>query len=1119
MPKKQTSDDDGALLSDDPLWFKDAIIYELHVKTFHDSNGDGVGDFAGAIEKLDYLQDLGITAIWILPFYPSPLRDDGYDIADYDTVNPTYGSLRDFKRFLREAHARGMRVITELVINHTSTEHPWFQRARKAPKGSKYRDWYVWSDDPDKYEGTRIIFQDFETSNWTWDPVAEQYYWHRFYSHQPDLNFDNLDVQRAVLRTLDYWMEMGVDGMRLDAVPYLYEREGTNCENLPETHVFLKKLRTHIDGKFKNRMLLAEANQWPEDAAAYFGDGDECHMNFHFPLMPRMFMALQLENNFPILDIQAQTPAIPDNCQWAVFLRNHDELTLEMVTDEDRDYMYRVYATDPQARINLGIRRRLAPLMRERRKVELLNGLLFSMPGTPVIYYGDEIGMGDNIYLGDRDGVRTPMQWSSDRNAGFSRANPQKLYLPVIIDPEYHYESVNVEAQQHNASSLLWWMKRIIALRNQHQVFGRGDIQFLDPENPKVLAFTRSYEDRTVLVVANLSRFAQFTELDLSQYEGTIPMELFGQTEFPAIGELPYLLSLGPHTFYWFELCPPTVEAEGAGIPLLDATGSWESLLEGRGRRTLERGLPKRMRERRWFRGKGQKIKGGAIVDALPLKTSEGRAFLVMVEVDYVQAAAETYVVPMAFATGDRAKNLLDEWKHTVIARVRVKPRRGSGAELEEGVIYDPLGSPAFSKALLDVLVKRRTVAGEEGQIVADSSKRARAAATKKAVDLEPWAIGVEQTNSSVVYGTELVLKVFRMLEPGESPDLEVGGFLTARAEFEAAPPVEGSLTYERASGEQATLGILQSYVANQGDAWKLTLDSLSQYFERALAQRGEQPTPEVPDVSLLELADTEPPELVSEVIAHYLHLVRLLAQRTAEMHLALATEPEDPAFAPEPFTELRQRSLYQAARTRLNQTFKMLRRRGALDRLSDDLREETRSMLGRQAEIDARLRGIAAEKIDATRIRVHGDYHLGQVLYTGKDFVIIDFEGEPARPIGERRFKRSPLLDVAGMLRSFHYATVSALHHGGVRPEDRQALGPWAHLWHRWVSAGYLGTYLEAAKGSIFIPADEEQLAVMLDFYMLDKCIYELGYEINNRPDWLGIPLRGLSDLLGEEG
>ncbi|MFS8879362.1 maltose alpha-D-glucosyltransferase, partial [Synechococcus sp. H55.11] len=495
------------LLADDPLWYKDAVIYELHVRAFCDSNGDGIGDFPGLTSKLDYLQDLGVTAIWLLPFYPSPLRDDGYDIADYTNIHPNYGTLADFKVFIREAHRRGLRVITELVCNHTSDQHPWFQRARRAKPGTSARNFYVWSDTPDRYKDARIIFKDFETSNWTWDPVAQAYYWHRFYSHQPDLNFENPAVQRAVFKAMEFWLDLGVDGMRLDAIPYLYEAEGTNCENLPETHAFLKRLRKHMDEKYQGRMFLAEANQWPEDAVAYFGDGDECHMAFHFPVMPRLFMSVHLENRYPIIDIMRQTPPIPDNCQWAIFLRNHDELTLEMVTDEERDYMYRVYARDPQARINLGIRRRLAPLLgNHRRKIELMNGLLFSLPGTPVIYYGDEIGMGDNIYLGDRNGVRTPMQWSGDRNAGFSRANPQQLYLPVITDPEYHYETVNVETQSANQHSLLWWTKRLIALRKRYAAFGRGTLEFLYPENRKVLCFLRKTEDQILLAVFNLSR-------------------------------------------------------------------------------------------------------------------------------------------------------------------------------------------------------------------------------------------------------------------------------------------------------------------------------------------------------------------------------------------------------------------------------------------------------------------------------------------------------------------------------------------------------------------------------------------------------------------------------------
>src|SRR5687767_6674055 len=595
----------------DTLWYKNAVIYELHVRAFHDSNEDGIGDLRGLAQKLDYLQDLGVSTIWLLPFYPSPLKDDGYDIADYYSINPIYGTLADFKRLLREAHVRGLRVITELVINHTSDQHPWFQRARRAERGSAARDFYVWSDTPDRYRDARIIFKDFEASNWSWDPVAKAYYWHRFFSHQPDLNFENPAVHQAIFRMMDFWFKMGIDGMRLDAIPYLYEREGTNCENLPETHVYLKHLRKQLDERFPGRMFLAEANQWPEDAIAYFGDGDECNMAFHFPVMPRLYMALHQEDRFPILDILEQTPPIPDNCQWCMFLRNHDELTLEMVTDEERDYMYRAYATDPQARINLGIRRRLAPLLRnDRRRIELMNALLFCMPGTPVIYYGDEIGMGDNIYLGDRNGVRTPMQWNQDRNAGFSGANPQRLYLPLVADPEHHPSAVNVEAQQNNPTSLLWWMRRLIGAARRSPSLSRGDIEFLYPENRKVVAFLRTFgEDRT-LVVANLSRSAQFVELDLSRFDGQVPVELFGPTHFPRIGQLPYFITLGPYGYFWFRLQPDEREEEIAAspVPTLTSAGSWDAVLAEPARSALERSLPRFLVRQRWFGAKGRKI-------------------------------------------------------------------------------------------------------------------------------------------------------------------------------------------------------------------------------------------------------------------------------------------------------------------------------------------------------------------------------------------------------------------------------------------------------------------------------------------------------------------------------
>ncbi|MFW5968098.1 MAG: maltose alpha-D-glucosyltransferase, partial [Persicimonas sp.] len=633
-------------LEQNPLWYKDAIIYELHVRAFHDSNGDGIGDFRGLTQKLDYLQDLGITAIWLLPFYPSPLRDDGYDIADYRQVHPDYGTLEDFKEFLDEAHARGLRVITELVVNHTSDQHPWFQRARRAEPGSPERDFYVWSDTPDKYSEARIIFQDFEHSNWAWDSVAQAYYWHRFYSHQPDLNFDNPQVRQAILDVLDYWLEMGVDGMRLDAVPYLFEREGTNCENLPETHAFLKDLRAHVDDNYDDRMLLAEANQWPEDAAAYFGDGDECHMNFHFPVMPRLYLALQQEDRFPIVDIMEQTPEIPDNAQWAIFLRNHDELTLEMVTDEERDFMYRAYAREARARVNLGIRRRLAPLLeKSRRRIELMNALLFALPGTPVIYYGDEIGMGDNIFLGDRNGVRTPMQWSGDRNAGFSRTNPQQLYLPVIIDPEYHYEAVNVEVQQSNPNSILWWTKRLLALRKRFKAFARGSTRFLRPDNRKVLVILREYEDEKLLVVANLSRFSQYCELDMSEFDGMVPVELFGRTLFPPIGDLPYFLTLGPHAVYWFSLEEHEEARQGWAIeepaePVhmhLEPVRRTSDLFAGKTRHRVEGALADFLRRQRWFRSKGAYIRDVDLRDIVRLQTEALDVFLCLVAVETIQ--------------------------------------------------------------------------------------------------------------------------------------------------------------------------------------------------------------------------------------------------------------------------------------------------------------------------------------------------------------------------------------------------------------------------------------------------------------------------------------------------
>jgi maltose alpha-D-glucosyltransferase / alpha-amylase len=1105
------------VLPDDPLWYKDAIIYELHVRAFMDSNGDGMGDFQGLTEKLDYLEDLGVTALWVLPFYPSPWFDDGYDIADYTDVHPAYGSVTDFRRFLREAHARGIRVITELVINHTSDQHPWFQRARRAKRGSSYRDYYVWSDDPEKYRDARIIFQDFEASNWTWDPVAQQYYWHRFYSKQPDLNFDHPPVHRAVMKAMDFWWRMGVDGMRLDAIPYLYEREGTNCENLPESHQFLKRLRRHIEERYANRMLLAEANQWPEDAVEYFGAGDECHMNFHFPIMPRLFMSVQMEDRFPILDILEQTPEIPDNAQWAIFLRNHDELTLEMVTDEERDYMYRVYAHDPQMRINLGIRRRLAPLLgNSRRKIELLNGLLMSLPGTPVLYYGDEIGMGDNVYLGDRDGVRTPMQWSGDRNAGFSRANPQKLYLPVITDPEYHFESVNVEAQQSNPSSMLWWMKRLIALRKRFKAFSRGAIHFLQPENRKVLVFTREYEDEHVLVVANLSRFTQAVELDLGAYEGRVPVELFGHTEFPRIGELPYFLTLAPHTFYWFQLTPersgeqPSLElgARPEWPTLAPASGDWTSLVAGDDRPLLNDVLPDYLRPRRWFGGKARRIRSTEVVDALDSSTAELRSFIALVRVEYVDGDPETYVLPLALAEGRRAQRLVKEQPHAVVARV---------GRVEGAVLYDPTGEPAFAGELLRVMATRRKLRGRVGEGFGSLTREFRERRRTNGKRLRPHLARVEQSNTSILYGNELFFKLFRKLDEGLNPDLEIGRQL-GRKGFRHAPEVTGDLHY-RAGGKASTLGVMTRYVPNQGDAWSYTLDGIRGFFERVLTQRPEARAPRLDVRALVERARTDPPELAHELLGPYMESARLLGERTAEMHLALAAGTDRREFAPEPFSALYQRSLYQSMRNLTGRVMQSLE--GRLGTIPEDARPLATAVLEHRGEVLERMRAVVGEKMEAQRIRTHGDYHLGQVLYTGRDFVIIDFEGEPARPLTERRLKRSPLSDVAGMLRSFSYAAYTGLAdeevRGMARADELEQLDRWARLWTAWVGGAFLQSYRSGATGSgpAFLPERDDQFTVLLEAHLLEKAVYEVGYELNNRPDWVAVPLRGLGQLL----
>ncbi len=1122
-------------LEDDPLWYKDAIIYELHVRAFCDSNGDGIGDFLGIVSKLDYLQDLGITAIWLLPFYPSPLRDDGYDIADYTSVNPIYGTIDDLQRLLDEAHKRGLRVITELVVNHTSDQHPWFQRARRSPPGSPERDFYVWSDTRDRFKDARIIFKDFELSNWTWDPVANAYFWHRFYSHQPDLNYDNLAVHEAVFRVLDFWLERGVDGLRLDAIPYLYERDGTSCENLPETHAFLKKLRAYLDGKHKNRVLLAEANQWPEDAVAYFGGdgGDECHMCFHFPIMPRLFMSIQMEDRFPIVDILQQTPDIPPTSQWALFLRNHDELTLEMVTEDDRDYMYRVYAQDPQARINLGIRRRLAPLLQNhRRKIELMNGLLLSLPGTPVIYYGDEIGMGDNIYLGDRNGVRTPMQWDGERNAGFSSANPQRLYLPLIIDPEFHYQIVNVEQQQANVYSLLWWMKHLFALRKAHQAFGRGTLEMLTPDNPKTLAFLRRGEDETILVVANLSRFLQGLRLDLSAFKGMTLVDLMGRTTLPEIGESPYFLTLGPYLFHYLLLKPqPSAPAGTPEPPTITVAGAhgWSGLFRGRPRQQLEETLLDYLRSRPWFQGQLRTLRNVSLRDVLPVGGDEDGPRLTLLLAEYDEGEPEVYLLPLAYAPPPDPANPTSP-PGSVIARLRLRSQYRSalpsrdlkGAEAEplphgrgsetagcqevEGSLYDPSGDRNFVTLLLDMLGRRGRFDGEAGEVRGEPER----AFTAEVPAAEPRLL--ESCNSVVIVGDRLVLKLYRRIEDGVQPEEEMNRVLLAKTSFTQLPAVFGALRYRSEKGELSTLGIVQEFVASEGDAWRLTLDALHRFFDNVLSGSTNPPSLDG-QRSVVELSDQEIPAHVRELLGSYLETARLLARRIGELHVALASVTDNLDFAPEPFTGPYQRSLYQSMRGRIRQTLAALRPR--LPRWPESLRD----LAGRVAQNEDKLMRLAHRILDrqiqAKRIRCHGHLHLGHLLYTGKDFLVIDLEGEADRSLIHRRRKRSPVRDLASLHRSLQEAALAALSQGGVRREDVPALEPWARFWQRWASIVFLKEYRAVPGTADLLPADPASLMALFDFYRLGWNISGLRHELGTLTDRAPMLLRNLTQMI----
>ncbi len=1048
----------------DPFWYKDAVIYQLHIKSFFDANNDGIGDFPGLLEKLDYVASLGVNTIWLLPFYPSPRRDDGYDIAGYREVSSDYGTMEDFRRFVEEAHNRGIRVITELVINHTSAEHPWFQAARKAPPGSPERDFYVWSDSDEAYSGTRIIFCDTERSNWTWDEEAQAYYWHRFYSHQPDLNFDNPRVLEEVLSVMHFWLDTGVDGLRLDAIPYLIEREGTSNENLPETHEVLKKIRADLDEHYPDRMLLAEANMWPEDTQQYFGpNGEECHMAFHFPLMPRMYMAVAQEDRFPITDIMRQTPKIPEQSQWAVFLRNHDELTLEMVTDAERDYLWNTYASDRRARINLGIRRRLAPLMeRDRRRIELMNALLLSMPGTPVLYYGDEIGMGDNIHLGDRDGVRTPMQWSPDRNGGFSRGDPAALTLPPIMDPIYGYQSVNVEAQENDAHSLLNWTKRMLAVRGDHQAFGRGTQRFLRPANRKILAYFREHEDEAILCVANLSRTAQAVELDLGAFAGRTPVEMIGRAAFPPVGQLPYLLTLPPYGFYWFLLskaaeapdwsttAPPS-EVEQHTFVLRDGL---IGVTEGENRDVLEgEVLPDYVAERRWFGAKDETMQSVRIASAVPMPDVED---LVLAELEVTtDGSTGTYTLPLGISwegepSGPFAPNL-------ALARVR----RGRHV----GLLTDGFAVPEFARAVVDALRTGRQIETGKGVI-----EYLRSEEIDLPDRLEPQWIAAEQSNSTLILSQRLVMKLLRRIQPGIHPEAEMTRYLRESG-FGSVPPLLGEVVRRDKDGTPHTLMIVQGFIYNQGDGWKWTLEMLSRLASET--DRG------------------------ATDFGNYESFAETLGGRLAQMHRLLAQPTDNPDFAPGTVDEQDAQALAERVRGEVE---------GALDYLARAHKAEARQLLDRRDRIMRGIGKLAEQAVGTARTRVHGDLHLGQVLVAGSEVMIIDFEGEPTRPLDQRRAKDLPLRDVAGVLRSFDYAAAVAAAETSPAPEASQGqAGDMFERFREAANEAFLRGYADVAGN---------EPGPLLDLFLIEKAAYEVRYEAANRPDWVPVPLEGLSRI-----
>lgn len=1099
---------DNTQWMNDPLWYKDAVIYELPVKAFFDSDNNGVGDFAGLIQKLDYLQNLGVNTLWLLPFNPSPMRDDGYDVADYRSIHAEYGTMADFRQFVKDAHRRELKIITELVINHTSDQHSWFQAARRAPAGSSKRDYYVWSDTKQKFSETRIIFTDAEQSNWTWDEEAHAYYWHRFFSHQPDLNFNHPQVVKAVIRLMRFWLDHGVDGVRLDAIPYLCVREGTQNENLPETHAVIKQMRAVLDEHYPHCVFLAEVNQWPEDMRDYFSDGDECHMAYHFPLMPRMYMAIAQEDRHPIVDIMRQTPDIPENCQWAIFLRNHDELTLEMVTDKERDYMYQMYAGDPRARLNIGIRRRLAPLMdNEMNKIRLMNSILLSMLGSPIIYYGDEIGMGDNFFLGDRNGVRTPMQWSPDRNGGFSRADPQRLYLPPIMDPIYGYGAVNVESQLRERASLLNWMQRVLAVRKNHQAFGRGKLVFLHPGNRKILAYFRIYEDDIILCVSNLSRAAQAVELNLSAYKGRVPVEMMGRSAFPPIGELPYLLTLPGHNFYWFRLAGseevPSWHEEhlpSEELPTLVLFDSWRSFfrdkvvssrtaLSEKLRTLLENdALPHFVATQRWYGGKGEPLSRVVINDHVEWKNQDDSWLVTLVSIEAETGKPVCCFLPLALAWENGDLERLRSMSAAKVAKVR--------RQSQLGILGDAFADAVFCRALLQAIGAEQIHATEHGVIRFSSTSAYPTLAGATSATLSVRPVARQGANTAVVLGEQLFLKGYRHLQIGIHPALEIGRFLTEKTTFSNIAPVVGAIEYEACDSTSMTLALLQRYIGNQGDVWSYTLD----YLERFLEESHAADTPALP---------------AAQAHGAYLVLMHTLGQRSGELHNALATVTGDSVFDPELVTDADLADWISRAQAEAVDTLNLLERRQ--EELAESVRGLAQTLLAQRNALTNRLQTCISGHFNGVKIRYHGNYRLGKVLLVKNDFVIIDFEGEQTYPPAERRHKHSSLRDVAEMLRSFNYVAHTAISQGRAeRIEELARLEPLVRDWEAEVRRAFLAGYDEAIDSAGLL-GTSASLHSLLDLFMLEKALYEVRNELDDRPNGLVIPLRSILSLLNQ--